>query len=581
MIRYLFLLALVLLPGCIFSQKGTARIDSLNLKSEILYTTDVEKSIELSSKALRLSKSIDYRSGEAFACMNLAIANDIKGNAKVAITYFQRAIHLFQLENDMENLSYCYSQLGICYFSKYQYENADYYHQKAVDLCKKLHLEEDLANALVNQGITFTYQNKSREAEANFKQAIELYKKNNWLDGLGAAYNSLGKIYYDEKNFQKAIRYFERASINFKEYNNDYNLESSYLGLANCYFDLKQYNLTKEYALKALRLSQEIGAKEREIFAHEVLSRVYFAEGDYKKAYHSLNNYTILSDTIFTQEKSDALAEMQARFEVEEIKLREQAQKENHYWQLVILAVIIFIVLLVSVFLFFLFRNKKRINKLLEQKYEMTQSNLEQKEFMMGEIHHRVKNNLQMIHAILDLQARDLKDPESVALIEDSLNRINAISMIHKKLYQSDNIRAVRIDSYLDELVSDLIHHFTHEVNKKIDFVSECEGLNLDIETALPLGLIVAELVTNSCKYAFDGRDEAQIRLVLREEEEHLLVIVSDNGKGKAATGSDTNFGTKLIRSLSRKLKAELSEVTSDYGFSTTLIIRNYKIYHD
>lgn len=581
MIRCLFLLVLVLLPGGVFSQKDTAGIDALNLKSEMLYTTDVKKSIELSSKALRLSKSINYQSGEAFACMNLAIANDIKGNAKVAITYFQRAIHLFQLENDLENLSYCYSQLGICYFSQYQYENADYYHQKAIELCKKLHLEVDLANALVNQGITFTYQNKSKEAEANFKRAIELYKKNDQLDGLGGAYNSLGKIYYDEKNFQEAIRYFERASSNFKEYNNDYNLESSYLGLANCYFDLKQFKTAKGYALKALRLSQEIGAKEREIFAHEMLSRLYFEEGDYKKAYHSLNNYTILSDTIFTQEKSDALAEMQARFEVEEIKLREQSQKENHYWQLVILAVIIFIVLLVSVFFFLLFRNKKRINKLLEQKYEMTQSSLEQKEFMMGEIHHRVKNNLQMIHAILDLQARDLKDPESVALIEDSLNRINAISMIHKKLYQSENIRAVRIDSYLDELVSDLIHHFTHEANKKIDFVSECEDLNLDIETALPLGLIVAELVTNSCKYAFDGRDEAQIRLVLREEEEQLIVVVSDNGKGKAAAGSDSNFGTKLIRSLSRKLKSELSETTSDQGFSTALIIKNYKIYHD
>lgn len=579
--RFFLLLVFAFMADGIFAQNDTERIDSLNLKSEILYTTDVKKSIELSSKALKLSKAIDYQSGEAFACMNLAIANDIQGKSKVAITYFQRAIYLFQLEDDLENLSYCYSQLGICYFSQYQYENADYYHQKAIDLCRKLHLEEDLANALVNQGITFSYQNKTREAEANFKQAIELYKKNNKLDGLGGAYNSLGKIYHDQKNYKKAIAYFERASANFKEYDNDYNLESAYLGLANCYFDLKQYPIAKEYSLKALHISREIGAKEREVFAHEVLSRIYFAEGDYKKAYQSLNKYTVLSDAIFTENKSIALAEMQARFEVKEIKYKQRLEEENHGWQLVILVGIIFIVLLISLLLFFLFRNKKRINTLLEQKVEMTQASLELKESMMGEIHHRVKNNLQMIYAILDLQARDLKDPESIQLIEDSLNRINAISMIHQKLYQSDNMHAVHIRSYLDELVQDIIRHFTTDRKQGIEVNSEYDDLSLDIETALPIGLIVAELITNSCKYAFGNQDHPKIYIRLKEKDNQLVLTVSDNGVGKTNAGSGTNFGTKLIQSMSRKLNANLVETDSDQGLKVELFISNYKLVHE
>ncbi|MNJ83867.1 Blue-light-activated histidine kinase 2 [compost metagenome] len=582
MIRNFLLLVfgLLIIPAA-FGQKDTATIDALNLKSEILYTTDVEKSIELSSKALRLSRKINYRSGEAFALMNLAVANDIQGNAKVSIGYFQRAIHLFQSENDLENLSYCYSQLGICYFSQYQYENADYYHQKAIDLCKELHLEGDLANALVNQGITFTYQNKTKEAEANFKQAIKLYKKNDQLDGLGAAYNSLGKIYHDQKDFKKAIAYFERASANFKEYDNDYNLESAYLGLANCYFDLKQYPIAKRYSLKALHLSQKIGAKEREVFAHEILSRIYFEEGDYKKAYQSLNEYTILSDAIFTQDKSVALAEMQARFEVKEIKFKQQIQSEAHVSQLIVLIVVLCVILIISVFLFLLVRNRKRIHLLLEQKYEMTQLNLEQKEFMMGEIHHRVKNNLQMVHAILDLQARDLKDPESVKLIEDSLNRINAISLIHQKLYQTDNIRAVRMDEYLRELVDDLVHHFRKEISKQIRVHYDLDDLNLDIETALPIGLIVAELVTNSCKYAFADRESSEIELRLKEEENKLVLLVADNGTGKSNEQNGTHFGTKLIQTMSKKLKAELVETSSNQGLKTELFISNYKVYHD
>jgi two-component sensor histidine kinase len=578
MIRFFLPLIFALVAGGIFAQKNIAGIDSFNFKAEELYANDVEKSIAVSTKALQLAKKADYQSGEAFSYMNLAVANDIKGNSAVATSYFHKAIRLFKLENNEENLSYCYSQLGVCYFSQYQYENADFYYRKAIELCKKNHFEVDLADALVNQGITFTYQNKPKAAEANFLKAIEIYTKEKYPEGLGAAYNSLGKIYYDEGDYRKAIAHFEKSAANFREYRSDFNLVSAYNGTSNCYIDLKDYRKAEEYALKSLKLSQETGAKEREVFVHETLSRIYFALGDYKKAYESLNEYTILSDTIFTQEKSDALAEMQARFEVKELKLKQRAEEESHQWQLVILWVIIFIVLVVSVLLFFLFRNKKRINALLEQKYIMTQANLEQKEFMMGEVHHRVKNNLQIISAILDLQSRELKDPESIQLIDASMNRINAISMIHQKLYQSENIRAVQIGPYLAELVNDLITHFRKEVNKEIFLNSECDNLNLDIETALPIGLIVAELVMNSCKYAFDKQENPQISLSLKMKDKKLVLSVADNGNGKSNISEGTHFGAKLIRSMARKLKAEFNETSSEKGLKTELIITKYNL---
>lgn len=578
MTRFFLPLIFAFTACSVFAQKNIARIDSLNFKGEALYANDVEQSIAISTKALKLAKEAEYQSGEAFAYMNLAVANDIKGNSAVATSYFHQAIRLFELEKDEENLSYCYSQLGVCYFSQYQYENADFYYQKAIELCKKNNLEIDLADVLVNQGITFTYQNKPKAAEANFLEAIEIYKRKDYPEGLGAAYNSLAKIYYDERDLHKAIAYFEKSAANFKEYRSDFNLISSYNGTANCYIDLKDYQKAKEYALKSLQLSQQTGAMEREVFVHETLSRIYFALGDYKKAYESLNAYTVLSDTIFTQEKSDALAEMQARFEVKEIKLKQQAEQENHQLQLIILLAIIFIVVVVSVLLFFLFRNKKRINALLEQKYLMTQANLEQKEFMMAEVHHRVKNNLQIISAILDLQSRELKDPESIQLIDASMNRINAISMIHQKLYQSENIRAVQIGPYLAELVNDLITHFKREVNKEIYLNSECDNLNLDIETALPIGLIVAELVMNSCKYAFDKQENPQISLSLKMQDEKLVLIVADNGNGKSNMNEGTHFGAKLVRSMARKLKAEISETSSEKGLRTELVITKYNL---
>ncbi len=576
----LLVFGLLIIPAAL-GQKDTATINALNLESENLYATDADKSLELSEKALRLSKENNYRKGEAFASLNLAIAHDIKGNSKIATDYFHRAIHLYKLENDEESLSYCYSQIGVCYFSQFQYNNANYYYKKSIELCRKLKLEIDLADVLVNQGITLTYLNKLPEAKRNFQQAIAIYNRHSDEEGLGPAYNSLAKIYYEEGDLDKATRYFKYAAAIAKKYENYYNLTSSYNAVANCYLDRKDYQTAKEYALKSLNYAKESGAKERELFVHQTLSDVYFGLGEYKMAFESLSQYANMKDSIFTQEKSDALAEMQARFEVKEIRLTQQIQAEKHSWQLLILIIVIFIILLISVFLFFLFRHKKRINVLLEQKYEMTQLNLEQKEFMMGEIHHRVKNNLQMVHAILDLQARDLKDPESAKLIEDSLNRINAISLIHQKLYQTDNIRAVRMDEYLRELVDDLVHHFRREVSKQIQVRYELEDLNLDIETALPIGLIVAELVTNSCKYAFADQETPEIELRLNEQGKQLVLLVADNGTGKSGEQNGTNFGTKLIQTMSKKLKAELAETSSDQGLKTELFISNYKVYHD
>ena len=576
----LLVFGLLIIPAAL-GQKDTATINALNLESENLYATDADKSLELSEKALRLSKENNYRKGEAFASLNLAIAHDIKGNSKIATDYFHRAIHLYKLENDEESLSYCYSQIGVCYFSQFQYNNANYYYKKSIELCRKLKLEIDLADVLVNQGITLTYLNKLPEAKRNFQQAIAIYNRHSDEEGLGPAYNSLAKIYYEEGDLDKATRYFKYAAAIAKKYENYYNLTSSYNAVANCYLDRKDYQTAKEYALKSLNYAKESGAKERELFVHQTLSDVYFGLGEYKMAFESLSQYANMKDSIFTQEKSDALAEMQARFEVKEIRLTQQIQAEKHSWQLLILIIVIFIILLISVFLFFLFRHKKRINALLEQKYEMTQLNLEQTEFMMGEIHHRVKNNLQMVHAILDLQARDLKDPESAKLIEDSLNRINAISLIHQKLYQTDNIRAVRMDEYLRELVDDLVHHFRREVSKQIQVRYELEDLNLDIETALPIGLIVAELVTNSCKYAFADQETPEIELRLNEQGKQLVLLVADNGTGKSGEQNGTNFGTKLIQTMSKKLKAELAETSSDQGLKTELFISNYKVYHD
>jgi two-component sensor histidine kinase len=571
------------------SQSDSATINQLNALADELSDKNTDSAMSVAQKALDLSIEKNYKAGKANAINNLAVCNDIKGNSDIAIKQFIEAIKLFEELKDDNKTAQCYSQMGICYFLQYQYDNAQLYYSKAIDLYKKTHNDKDLAGVLINQGIVFTYIGKLNDAEKNYLQALEIYKASNNLSGLSPAYNSLAKIYYTKKDYKTAIETYRKSEQYSIATNNSYNLISTYNSLALCYKELKQYNEAKKCSEKSIELSKKIGAVEREVFCHETLASILFDMGDYKNAYISFQHYASLKDTLFTQDKNESIAEMQAKFDVEknqqkvkEIELQKQLDDDIHAKQRLVFTITLIIILLSLLFVFILFRNKKRINVLLEQKNAAIQANLEQKEIMMGEIHHRVKNNLQMVSSILDLQARDLTDERSMRIIEDSLSRINAISLIHQRLYQSENIRGIKINTYLQELSFDILKNFSSSVKTNpIRLTCHIDDLDMDLESAIPIGLITAELITNACKYAFKDISQPKIEIRLTGKDNSLELSVSDNGVGKQTTinESATTFGTKLIRSLSRKLRAEMTEDTSAKGTRIQLKITNFKLY--
>ncbi|MBI3519329.1 MAG: tetratricopeptide repeat protein, partial [Bacteroidetes bacterium] len=460
------------------------------------------------------------------------------------------------------------------------------YYQKAIDLYLKTKNRKELAGVLINQGIVYTYIGKNNEAEKNYLQALTIYQEEHNIPGLSPTYNSLAKIYFAKKDYEKAIEYYKQSEKYSIESNNSFNLISTYNSLAIVYKELKKYNEAKIYSEKSIAISKQIGALEREMFCHETMGDILFSMGDYKNAYESFKNYSVIKDSIFTSDKNDAIAEMQAKFDVEknqqkvkEIELQKKLDADSYFKRQLILVIILVIILISLGFTIILFRNKRKINTLLEQKNIAIQANLEQKEVMMGEIHHRVKNNLQMVSSILDLQARELKDPGSLRVIEDSLNRISAISLIHQRLYQTENIRGIKIDSYLKELCHDLIQNFASKINAAIILKYNIEDVVLDLETAIPVGLISAELVTNACKYAFEGIQNPSIIIGLNIENKKMILRVKDNGIGKSSHQiNQTSFGTKLIKSLSRKLKADIQENISN-GTEVILTINQFKIY--
>jgi PAS domain S-box-containing protein len=182
---------------------------------------------------------------------------------------------------------------------------------------------------------------------------------------------------------------------------------------------------------------------------------------------------------------------------------------------------------------------------------------LAEKELLLREIHHRVKNNLQIVSSLLNLQQATLHDPVAVAAVGESAVRIRAMALLHQMLYQSDTIGRVKMDEYLRALA---LHVRGSHAGEEIEMIFAMEPITLDMDRAIPCGLIVTELLTNSLKHAFRGR-RGRVTLGLREEADGQCVLeVSDDGEGTAGDiEQSSSLGLRLVRALARQLLGTLA----------------------
>ena len=192
---------------------------------------------------------------------------------------------------------------------------------------------------------------------------------------------------------------------------------------------------------------------------------------------------------------------------------------------------------------------------------EALRASLREKETLLKEIHHRVKNNLQVIASLLRLQARYLKDDESRAIFEESQNRVHSISLVHEKLYRADNLARIDFNDYLLTLTRGLTDSWRGK-DGSIHVQVDAEGVQLSVDSAIPCGLIVTELVTNALKHAFPNGSSGNIRVTgLANSEGWLKLTVQDNGKGlpeKIDFRKSGSLGLELVNSLVRQLGAKL-----------------------
>lgn len=343
--------------------------------------------------------------------------------------------------------------------------------------------------------------------------------------------------------------------------------------MARFYVEQQRFSEAVPYLAIAARINSRSGYQFYTVNLRRDIRLLQYkvdsAAGNYQAALEHHLQYMILNDSISNAVKMRQFHQLQAQYEADKNKLaiqqrdekikgltqtdllrRDNLQQANLIRNISIVAT--FILLALAALSYRQYRQKQRASQLVTIQNIQLQHLLKEKEWLLKEVHHRVKNNLHTIISLLESQAVYLEN-DALKAIESSQHRIYAMSLIHQKLYQVDNVKTIEMNQYLPEFIQYLKQSFGN--TNKIFFQIEIEPLSLDVSVAIPVALILNEAVTNSIKYAFPGDRKGTIRVAMYHKGGETILEIADDG-----IGIDENIKDQTLNSLGIELMKGLSE---------------------
>lgn len=350
---------------------------------------------------------------------------------------------------------------------------------------------------------------------------------------------------------------------------------ASALALARTYRQMGRPSASQQAAELALRLAQKTPMPE---YQAEAFSCLAWAQADLGHTARSLaldKQAQDLQDSLFSHDKAQALAQLQVRYNVKllteqkragEFEQRSQRAQLHSLWLL--LGGLTTTIGLGS----WLYWRLRRQKALLAVANQANCRAVAEKEVLLQEIHHRVKNNLQLVSGLLGWQASTLPEPALVAAMDASRARIQSMALVHEFLYQADNLAEVRMDKYLGELL-DSLRIALATTEKTIGLSTDLAPVIMSPKEASTLGLLVNEMVTNAYKHAFRDLPHGHLHVSLAHRPGGFQLTVADDGAGMPADDAPAkahSLGMQLVRTLTKQLKAKLV-VTRSFPTGTQL----------
>lgn len=411
--------------------------------------------------------------------------------------------------------------------------------------------------------------------------------------GYGECYTALKKYDLAKKNFDILLADSTQESIS-----NPFRT-SVFFSISEFYFAQHQYALALKFAKKA-KENQISMTLPRQIRLNEILYKIDLATNHPAEAVLRLQTFHKLRDSMLSQENLNTIERLQIEFqaaqkendnEILRKKSQLQSQELNRIQLIknVTIGGLVFLTLII-ILIYGRSRLKKKLHDTLVKKkkdidlaYAKLEINVQQKnkliqekESLIKEVHHRVKNNLQLTMSLLNSQSYYLEDLAAIEAIKESQHRLKSIALIHQKLYQTENLATINFHPYIFELIEYLKESLNDD--KKISFELDILNLELDIAKAVPLGLIINEAITNIFKYSFPNAQKGKVEISLKERQEHqYLLLITDNGVGFPPDFDykmSNTLGLTLMKGLSAQIDGIFS-MESNNGVTVSLLFTN------
>ncbi|MEM1324082.1 MAG: tetratricopeptide repeat protein [Bacteroidota bacterium] len=525
--------------------------------------------------------STNNQMGVADAYYQMAVVKELSGESDQSLEYYHRALSIYRDLEDPRSISFTLNAMGTIYKRIQQYDKAIGLYEEAMALNKEHEQLSELSYNYNNIGSIHGVQGQYDTALVYFTKYLDLSRVLKADYNIGHALENIARVYQGKKEFVRSLDYFRQSLRLREQLGHKPQWSTTLSSMGKVQMDLKRYSAAIGSLDKSLALAEELGLKPQMQAALEGLSEAYGAKGQYQKALSYHQRFAALKDSMLNEKITQQIAEMDARYEsaqkereIESLSQENQIQHlelEKAYRQNLLIGLGLLAALLIVGLLFYFFRQKQKDNAIIRQA-------LSEKEWLLREIHHRVKNNLQVISSLLDLQSMYIKDEQAQAAIQQGRDRVHSMALIHQNLYQEENLLGVEIQNYFDQLIQRLFHSYNISP-QRIQLETAIEDLHLDVDTLIPLGLIVNELVSNALKHAFPDEREGLLKVSLKEEDSSLVLEVADNGVGfteNSAQAVEKSFGYRLIKAFKNRLKASL-DIQNYNGSKIRLQIATYQ----
>ncbi|MFY0675588.1 MAG: tetratricopeptide repeat protein [Bacteroidia bacterium] len=552
-----------------------------------------------SSKALEsylttehLAKEFNDSSYLSTAYNNLSVEYQLLGEEELCLEYLMKSIEIREKLNS-PYLGTSYANLANSYKRQNEYNEAVKYYKKSIEYFEDPKLADNKIVCLRNLGDTYAQQLRFNKARKTLNEALALAGINDNSKTTNAMYYFLMCNILQKQGQYDSVLLFGSKVMEIIPTNVAHEIRSSnLLNMANASLSKHEVVEAVEYAENAKDLALEINSQKQ---LNRVVKVLLNAHGLAKNTDKVIEYAKLLEsslDSLNQIEQNKKVIALQTKYDVEKKELQievlnnekqlakanlDNAERENQLKNSMILLVCIVAALLIllAIYLFRQVSQKKKANSTLFAQKEIISNQNQEKELLLKEIHHRVKNNLQVISSLLELQAKKVSDSES-EVFKEGQSRVRAMALIHEELYQSEELGEVDIKAYTAKLSRQIQSLFTGK--EKVTIAIDGPDIMLDIDTAIPLGLILNELVTNAFKYGLSNNGKLLISFFQKTDGTYSLKV-KDNGKGipeNFELKRSKSLGLRLVNRLSRQLYGK-ADFKNEKGATFTIDFKDTK----